>query len=624
VRRQGLRIQSRAALGVLALIVSWSFAGAAVTSSAQAATAAETAAVNWATGQIGSTAYYNLCLTFVQDAYQDGTGVNIQPLTNYGTFNSNTYPQQVWDGGFKSGTTGGSNTTPPYGALVFFNDPSNYEYSHVMISLGGGNNISSPDAYDESAVHYETLGEAAASGAYATYVGWWLPDGTSGGSSPVGNGSFVQVSGSSAVYELAGGAPLYVSSWTAVGGSQPVTTISQQQFDSLNAVPSNGTVLNASGGGGVFIVAGGAPLYVSSYSAVPSAQNDGVAIDDWDIQNAGTNGASHLNAVPSNGTVLDASGGGVFIVAGGAPLYLSSFSAVPTAEGDGVAVDQWDIDNAGTNGASHLNAVPSNGTVLDASGGGVFIVAGGAPLYLSSYSAVPSAQNAGVAIDDWDIENAGTNGASHLNSVPSNGTFLNTSTGHVYRVAGGAPFAVSTWSIFGGEQPCVTIDEWDIDNIANPAAHMNAVPENGTIVEGLPSDTYWSFTGGQRSPSSANPSATTVDDVGLVAFPEKPAASTPGASTTSTSTAGATTVTPASGSTKTGATGASAPRCVVPNVRHMKLAQAKRALSDADCRVGEVHRPRHVSRHHVLRVTSQSAAFGSRHAANYSVNLSLK
>jgi len=564
MRRQGLRIQSRAALAVLALIVSWSFAGVAVTSSAQAATPAETAAVNWATGQIGSTAYYNLCLTFVQDAYQDGAGLNIQPLTNYGTFNSNTYPQQVWDDGFKSGTTGGSNTTPPYGALVFFNDPSDYEYSHVMISLGGGNSISSPDAYDESAVHYETLAEAAASGAYATYVGWWLPDGTSGGSSPLGNGSFVQVSGSSAVYELAGGAPLYVSSWTAVGGSQPVTMISQQQFDSLNAVPSNGTVLNASGGGGVFIVAGGAPLYLSSYSAIPSAQNAGVAIDDWDIENAGTNGASHLNSVPSNGTVLNASGGG-----------------------------------------------------------GVFIVAGGAPLYLSSYSAVPSAQNAGVAIDDWDIENAGTNGASHLNSVPSNGTFLNTSTGHVYRVAGGAPFAVSTWSIFGGEQPCVTIDEWDIDNIANPAAHMNAVPENGTIVEGLPSDSYWSFTGGQRSPTSASSSATTVDDVGLAAFPEAPTAGTAGTGITAPSTPG-TGATLASGSTKTGTPGASAARCVVPSLHRMTLVQAKRALSRADCRVGKVRRPRHVSGHHVLRVTSQSAVFGSRHVANYSVNLLLK
>jgi len=140
-------------------------------------TAAETAAVNWAVARIGSTSFYDLCLTFVQDAYQDGTGLNIQPLTKYGAFNSNTYPQQVWDDGFNSGTTGGSNTTPPYGALVFFNDPSDYEYSHVTIMGSGGEMIASPDAFDESAVHYETLEQAAHSGAYAAYVGWWLPDG---------------------------------------------------------------------------------------------------------------------------------------------------------------------------------------------------------------------------------------------------------------------------------------------------------------------------------------------------------------------------------------------------------------------------------------------------------------
>jgi hypothetical protein len=139
-------------------------------------TAAETAAVTWAAGQIGSTSYYDRCLAFVQVAYQDA-GLNIPPLTNYGAFNSNTYPQQVWDDGFNSGSTGGSNTTPPYGALVFFNDPSDYEFSHVTIMGSGGEMISSPDAFDESAVHYETLAQAADSGAYATYVGWWLPDG---------------------------------------------------------------------------------------------------------------------------------------------------------------------------------------------------------------------------------------------------------------------------------------------------------------------------------------------------------------------------------------------------------------------------------------------------------------
>ncbi len=145
-------------------------------------TAAETNTVNWAIGKIGSTSFGNLCLTLVQEAYLDGAGVNIEPLTNFGTFNGSTYPQEVWNDGFNTGTTGGSNTTPPFGALVFYNasgpgagDPS--DYSHVTIMGSGGEMISTNDVVNENAVHYETMAQVAAKHPYNTYVGWWLPDG---------------------------------------------------------------------------------------------------------------------------------------------------------------------------------------------------------------------------------------------------------------------------------------------------------------------------------------------------------------------------------------------------------------------------------------------------------------
>ena len=65
------------------------------------------------------------------------------------------------------------------------------------------------------------------------------------------NGSFVQVSGSPYFFEIAGGAPLLVSDWSDVGGAQPYTVITQQQFDALNPVPTNGTLIETNTGGRV-------------------------------------------------------------------------------------------------------------------------------------------------------------------------------------------------------------------------------------------------------------------------------------------------------------------------------------------------------------------------------------
>ena len=63
--------------------------------------------------------------------------------------------------------------------------------------------------------------------------------------------------------EIAGGAPLFVSDWSTVGGAQPYTVITQQQFDSLNPVPANGTFVETNTSA-VFRIAGGAPMYVST------------------------------------------------------------------------------------------------------------------------------------------------------------------------------------------------------------------------------------------------------------------------------------------------------------------------------------------------------------------------
>jgi hypothetical protein len=213
----------------------------------------------------------------------------------------------------------------------------------------------------------------------------------------------------------------------------------------------------------------------------------------------------------------------------------------------------------------------------------IYRIAGGAPLLTSGWDPFGGPQPVAVLTQQQ---------FDSLLRVPADRTFLVTTTGAIYRIAGGSPIAVSSWSLFGGVKPFVTIDQWDIDNIANPAAHLNAKPVDGTVVEGLPSHTFWGFSAGNRARLSPTSGAIPVDDAGLNTYVQ---------------------VAVLSGSAW----------CVVPGVRHMPLKVAVATLRRAHCRVGTVRRPRHVRRHHLLRVRSQSAARGSRHRAMYVVNLTV-
>jgi len=189
-----------------------------------------------------------------------------------------------------------------------------------------------------------------------------------------------------------------------------------------------------------------------------------------------------------------------------------------------VGIDQWDIDNI-TNTAAHLNAVPSNGTLVsDYADGRVYEVAGGAPLYVSNFAAIGGARPV-VGIDVWDINNT-SDPHAHLRAKPANGTFINAHTAaRVERgsfiIAGGAPIYISSWSIYGGQAPAGIVEmyAWDLDNTGDVHAHLNAKPVNGTLVRGMPSQSYWTFASGYRVAKSAGTGAVAVDDVGLASFP---------------------------------------------------------------------------------------------------------
>jgi Domain of unknown function (DUF1906) len=367
---------------------------------------------------------------YVSGVYSSANSGITDLVNQYGT--GYPEPDQLWIADWNNQET----TSDPY---VPASDWPNHQRLH---QYRGGHNETYGGATINIDSDYVDAGGAAG--------GALFPDGT-----------FVQVSGTSSIWEIAGGAPLWVSTWSDVGGQQTFTVITQQQFDALNPVPANGTFLQTDTGA-VYRVAGGAPMYVSD------------------------------------------------------PATFGSITPVQ--------VDQWDIANVG-------------------------------------------------------------NPYSHMNVVPANGTFISTTTGLNYRIAGGAAIGVTNWAVFGGSQPSVMIDPWDLANVWNPLARLVYRPAIGTTVEGLPSGSYWRFGPKNRYLVTATPGAVRVDDRGLKPF--------------------------------------SATACIAPNLGHETLAEVKTALLKADCHLGNVRDRPVTRRRHTLRVIKQSVAPHVRKAGYYTIGVTL-
>jgi len=308
------------------------------------------------------------------------------------------------------------------------------------------------------------------------------------------------------------------------------------------------------------------------YQGGHNATYGGVTINiDSDYVDADAAGGGTL--FPNGSFVQESGSPYIYEIAGGAPLLVNNWSDVGGAQTYTVITPQQ---------FAALNPVPTNGTLIETNTGGLYLIAGGAPLYVSSLAVFGDPQP--LLVDEWNIDNIG-NPLSHLNTLPSNGTFLTTTTGLTYRVAGGAPLGISNWSVFGGAKPAVTIDPWDVENLFNPAVHMLYRPMVGTVVEGLPSGAYWEFGPKNRYLVAADPGAVRVADHGLFAFSAIP--------------------------------------CRVPGLGHLTLTQVEAALLKADCRLGKVHDRPLTRRRHTLRVIKQIPKARTTHNAFYTVGVTL-
>jgi lysozyme len=226
--------------------------------------------------------------------------------------------------------------------------------------------------------------------------------------------TFVQVVGDSRVYEIAGRAPLWVTSWTHVGGRHPVRSVSLASFRTLRSAPMEGTFLFDRTDGHAYRVVGGAPVIVTNWAAFGGPQHS-VTIDDWDIVHAGScNGYCHLSMTPRDGTIVRAvESNEVYVVAGSAPIYVSTWSAFGGPQ-PFLDLNEAAIRNAGLGTFwNHLVFVPVDGTMIsDSSTGELYLVTGGHPQLAST---AISANMPFTLVGHSAITNAGGTGVwAHL------------------------------------------------------------------------------------------------------------------------------------------------------------------------------------------------------------------
>lgn len=250
------------------------------------------------------------------------------------------------------------------------------------------------------------------------------------------------------VFQLVGGAPLYVSSWRLFGGEKRVTPLSVAQANLLREWPRDGTFVTSIQTGEVWRFVAGTPLYVSTWSIYGGVQKT-IRIDHSNIVNAGgddpylaTNwDPSYVEFVTGAQTfVRAAQNGRIYVFAGGAPQYVPTWSVYGGVK-PFVTVDQRVIDLAGSSFRyDFLLPYPFDGWALRTpEDGRLYVTAGGAPLYTTTTSVlIPGQRASTVASAVFEGGRTGAYPYTHLRYVPEDGTELD-AAGVAYTVFAGVP-----------------------------------------------------------------------------------------------------------------------------------------------------------------------------------------
>jgi Fibronectin type III domain len=177
---------------------------------------------------------------------------------------------------------------------------------------------------------------------------------------PPTDGSFVTTP-DSRIWQIVGGAPIYVDNWAPFGGPQP--TIPVTTLSGFNTYPADGTAFNAQPSGQDWEVVGGATLAVDNWSTLGNPRT--FIVNDGALTAAEQLSFGHLRQFPLDGTALNArpSGQGWEVV-GGAALAVDNWATLgnPTTT---LVVDAA-LTASTQYSFGHLVQFPADGTVLRA------------------------------------------------------------------------------------------------------------------------------------------------------------------------------------------------------------------------------------------------------------------
>jgi cell wall-associated NlpC family hydrolase len=406
-------------------------------------------------------------------------------------------------------------------------------------------------------------------------VRYWSGGG-GGSGSPMTNGSYIRTPNES-IYVVAGGAAIHVDNCAPLGGCPGVVEV--PNLDGYATEPSTGTFLRVADGtdqGLVARVVGGVPLGLTTCEGM---EGEGCTTAPVNIDSGGYSDYAKAHEVIANGTfvrVADGPKAGLIgRVVGGVLLGLLTCEDMESEgceKGVNVAEDAYNYYAAkyhtianGTFvrvadgsekglvgrvvGGVLLGLLTCEGMEAEGCASGVNVAENVYNYYASEHHIIedgtfvrvadgPKAGLIGRVVGGVLLglltcegmegehcaagvnvaENVYTYYAGEYNTI-ANGTYVRVAdgplTGLVARAAGGALLGLTT---------CIPLEECpgQVNVAENAFTYYTAEhpqPANGTILEGVPSGTYWSIANGERTPASANAEAVAVDDTSVDRFP---------------------------------------------------------------------------------------------------------